>query len=114
MKLSSFLVTVLCCYCFVGSSSFGLIPKIVKECITDEKCGVDALKSYLADFLNNTSNLCPICEEGIPIMKDLIKSNETKTFRAIATAVCVLLNITQESVCYQAVGLFEVKCCTYK
>lgn len=83
---------------------------INKNCLKNEECAIEAVKPLLLNHLaKKESNLCPICEEGIPILKELIKLNDTKSFRAVATAVCVILNITQESICYQAVGLFEVK-----
>lgn len=83
---------------------------INKNCLKDEECTIEAVKPLLLNHLMNKkeSNLCKYCEEGIPLMKELIKLNDTKSFRAVATAVCVILNITQESICYQAVGLFEV------
>lgn len=89
---------------------FSLQKSILNEiastslCIKNGTCAINKINEYV----KNESPLCPICEDAIPILKELIKLNDTKSFRAIATAVCVALNLTQESVCYQAVGLFEV------
>lgn len=84
-----------------------------KQCLKDETCAIRTIKEQLTNRKNETANkkdsqLCTICEDAIPVLKELIKLNDTHSFRAIATAVCVVLNLTQESICYQAVGLFEV------
>lgn len=85
------------------------------SCLQKENCTLEAtrlaqsLNNYIKiEIQTNQSVLCDLCENALPFVKELIIANETKSFRAIATAVCVVLNITQESICYQAVGLFEV------
>lgn len=89
----------------------GLLGGGIEECIKDEGCAIETIKSHLKDKPLHVSNpdLCTVCKDAMPFVKELIRKNDTKSFRAIATTVCVLLNITQESVCYQAIGLFEVK-----
>ena len=52
---------------------------------------------------------CDLCYALLPIAKDLIKKNDTKLFKEISTLVCLTLKITSdEQVCEQAIGLFEV------
>ena len=52
--------------------------------------------------------LCTICYDVAPVVRALVKKNETKYFHEIATLVCVGLKLTEEYVCYQAINLFEV------
>jgi hypothetical protein len=52
---------------------------------------------------------CNLCYFVLPLAKDLIIKNQTKSFREIANLVCLTLNIANDaSVCEQAVGIFEV------
>lgn len=76
-----------------------------ETCFKNRVCLEQTLKQYTS---SNKKEICELCSIAIPVVKELIKKNDTKSFRAIATAVCVVLNITQEAICYQAVGLFEV------
>lgn len=78
----------------------------IETCIKNRTCVENILKQYSSS--PSKKELCELCAISIPVVKELIKKNDTKSFRDIATAVCTILNITQETICYQAVGLFEV------
>jgi hypothetical protein len=79
-----------------------LLP--LEICLKQGSCLIDETKMQR---LGN-KEYCELCQLGMPIFKDLIRKNETASFRDIATLVCTLLNITQEEICYKAIGLFEV------
>ncbi len=52
--------------------------------------------------------LCEACHYAMPLFRELVLKNETKYFHEIATLVCVTLKLTEDYVCSQAIGLFEV------
>lgn len=79
-------------------------------CRADDKlCQVKEQLSVVNKKKNPTpQELCEACHYAMPVMRSLVRKNETKYLHDIATLVCVTLKLTEEYICYQAVGLFEV------
>lgn len=90
-----------------------LVDRSLEICMKDKVCIREKLEPLKMANIGSQL-LCDLCIEALPVVKKLIEKNETKYFRDIATLVCTALNITQEPICYQAVGLFEVCFKKYK
>jgi hypothetical protein len=52
--------------------------------------------------------LCDLCYVFGPFARELVRKNQVKNLHFIATFICTVLNITEESICSQAITLFEV------
>ena len=94
-----------------NSLPFGLLANNycngnIKECLNGYKENLfskDEIKRPTPE------QLCEICGIVVPFVRELVRKNDTKYFKDIATLVCVGLKITQPEICESAVGLFEVK-----
>lgn len=52
--------------------------------------------------------LCEACYVVMPLARDIIKKNETKFIKEIATFICTYLKIEELQICSDAIDLFTV------
>ena len=79
------------------------------ECYKNESCGpLD--NSYMSELTLRPSQkeLCKFCDITLPIVRYLIKKNDTERFHEIATYICEELKIADNMVCDMAIKTYQV------
>lgn len=104
-KFDCLLVSLVIILSSVSSLPIKPILELKNKCYNEKLC----LVNKPLEISPSPQELCELCYIGMPLVRELIKNNETKYFKGIATFVCTVLNITELDICNQAVGLFEVR-----